>query len=459
MNAKRFLILVLALMFVFAFAACDFSGENNTSVPESGISNVENSAASTASKEESTGPSIIERTLTGINVLVDGTDALEDAGYTFDGMFDHNIDVTVKGKEEDVNALMLADVSAYIDVSSVADEGDFGFLIYVNVPDSVEFVSASESSVNVKIVKRVVEIVPVADDGAYMQGGIIITGTRGMEPFFGTSESSAAASYGAATAETINNFKKKIGSDVNVYVLALPLASAYYAPEKYKGPIANHKNCFEGLRDALVDVTYVDVLSALSLHVDEDIYSRTDHHWSALGAYYACKEFAKTAGTPFDDLSTYTVQSESGIVGSLYSFSKAQVLKDNPDTFVWYIPTRNHSVSYYNVSSFAGPIMSEKTLFSNASGYMKFIYGDSYTTDIITDVGNGRRLLVFKDSYGNALAPFLVSMFDEIIIADFREFSLDTKTFVEEHGITDIAFSLCAFATVNAGNYINKLIH
>lgn len=182
MNAKRFLILVLALMFVFAFAACDFSGEHNTSVPESGISNAESSAASTASKEESTGPSIIERTLTGINVLVDGTDALEDAGYTFDGMFDHNIDVTVKGKEEDVNALMLADVSAYIDVSSVADEGDFGFLIYVNVPDSVEFVSASESSVNVKIVKRVVEIVPVADDGAYMQGGIIITGTRGMEP-------------------------------------------------------------------------------------------------------------------------------------------------------------------------------------------------------------------------------------------------------------------------------------
>ena len=245
---------------------------------------------------------------------------------------------------------------------------------------------------------------------------------------------------------------------MNVYVLALPLASAFYAPEKYKGPIANHKYCFEGLRDALVDVTYVDVLSALSLHVDEDIYSRTDHHWNALGAYYACKEFAKTAGTPFDDLSTFTVQSESGIVGSLYAFSKAQVLKDNPDTFVWYIPTRNHSVTYYNVKNFTNPITGWN-LFSNASGYIKFIYGDSYTTDILTDVGNGRKLLVFKDSYGNALAPFLVSMFDEIIIADFREFALDTKSFVEEHGITDIAFSLCAFATVNAGGYINKLIH
>ncbi|MBR0231527.1 MAG: hypothetical protein IJQ53_04810 [Clostridia bacterium] len=453
MNVKKALSLIIALFTLLSFAACDFSGEKNNSVPESGISTPASSKAeSTVSQDESTGPNVIEKTFTGVNVLLDGTDALEDSGYTLDSVFDRQIDVTVRGAEEDVNSLMLADISAYIDVASVADEGEADFLIYVNVPDKVDFVSASESTVTVKIVKREVEIVPVQDGDAYMQGGIIITGKRGMEPFGGT------AAYGAATAKTINNFKKAIGDGVNVYVLAEPLASAFYAPEKYAYAIKNHKDCFEGLRDALEDVKYVDALGALSLHIDEDIYSRTDHHWNALGAYYACKEFAKTAGTPFDDLSTFTVQSESGIVGSLYAFSKAQVLKDNPDTFVWYIPTRNHSVSYYNVNNFSGPIMSDKTLFSNASGYIKFIYGDSYTTDIITDVGNGRRLLVFKDSYGNALAPFLVSMFDEIIIADFREFQVDTRAFIKEHGITDVCFALCAFATVNAGSYVNKLV-
>lgn len=449
MNFKRITTLILTLFIIFSFAACDFSGENSSSADASRPSGTQSAVSGHESAETSeTGK--VERTISGINVLVDGTDALEESGYTLDGVFAKTIDVTVSGSKDDVDSILATDITAYIDVSTVADSGSFEFLIYINVPDKVDFVSATETAAAVSIVKRVVNIDPVQDDKAFMSGGIIISGNRGMEPFGGT------AAYGAATAQSVNAFKRAVGENVNVYVMAEPLASAFYAPEKYANSIANHKNCFEGLRDALVDVKYVDVLGALSLHTNEDIYARTDHHWNALGAYYACKEFAKVAGTSFDDLSTFTAQSESGIVGSLYSYSKAQVLKDNPDTFTWYIPTRNHTVTYYNVKNFTNPI-TDRTLFSGASGYIKFIYGDSYTTDIITNVGNGRKLLVFKDSYGNALAPFLVSMFDEIIIADFREFSLNAKDFIAEHGITDVCFSLCAFATVNAGKYIDSL--
>ena len=146
MNVKKALSLIIALFTLLSFAACDFSGENNNSVPESGISTPASSKAeSTVSQEESTGPNVIEKTFTGVNVLVDGTDALEDSGYTLDSVFDRQIDVTVRGAEEDVNSLMLADISAYIDVASVADEGEADFLIYVNVPDKVDFVSASEA--------------------------------------------------------------------------------------------------------------------------------------------------------------------------------------------------------------------------------------------------------------------------------------------------------------------------
>ena len=63
---------------------------------------------------------------------------------------------------------------------------------------------------------------------------------------------------------------------------------------------------------------------------------------------------------------------------------------------------------------------------------------------------------MFKDSYGNALAPFLISSFDEIYIADFRYFKYGAKRFIADKGITDVCFSLCAFAVAStARNYID----
>ena len=116
---------------------------------------------------------------------------------------------------------------------------------------------------------------------------------------------------------------------------------------------------------------------------------------------------------------------------------------------VWYIPTRAHTVTYYSKDKCTNP-KTGLTLFGSNNGYTKFIYGDSYTTHIQTNVGNGRKLLVFKDSFGNALAPFLVGSFDEIYIADYREFDLNAKTFIEEKGITDVCFSMAAFSVAGS---------
>ena len=50
-------------------------------------------------------------------------------------------------------------------------------------------------------------------------------------------------------------------------------------------PVVDYAAILQVLTDAGVDT--VDVFSALSAHSDENIYYRTDHHWTSLGAYYA----------------------------------------------------------------------------------------------------------------------------------------------------------------------------
>ena len=54
--------------------------------------------------------------------------------------------------------------------------------------------------------------------------------------------------------------------------------------------------------------------------------------------------------------------------------------------------------------------------------------------------GLGGKLLLVKDSYGNAIAPFLAANYSEVHVADFRSFPQDLPGYCQENGITDVLF-------------------
>ena len=67
--------------------------------------------------------------------------------------------------------------------------------------------------------------------------------------------------------------------------------------------------------------------------------------------------------------------------------------------------------------------------------------GDIKMTKVVTSTHNGRRLLVIKDSFGNAVPGYLFHSFEEIHVADFRYFTKDVVSYVDENRITDILFA------------------
>lgn len=279
-------------------------------------------------------------------------------------------------------------------------------------------------------------------DGVYLSNGIVVAGTRGMEQYGG------GVTNGAAYAGYINDFKAAVGDGVNVYSMPIPIASAFYAPAEYNTSVNNHIKTFDAIRNNLSDgVKDVNLLTALAPHVEEPLYACTDFHWNALGAYYASQEFARVAGLPFTDLSGFTQDSFSGYVGSLKRY--APVLADNPEEFIWYVPNQTYSVKYYDRATFSSIASSTDSLFFAGESYSKFIGGDSFCVQIDTGVTNGRKLLYFKDSYGNALAPFLISSFEQVNIVDIRFYEFNIRDFIEENGITDVCFALSAFKVVN----------
>lgn len=309
-------------------------------------------------------------------------------------------------------------------------------------PKETEALTPPEEDIATGPVETYPEVVPDPTD-AYIANGIVIAGTRAMEQFGGTAKS------GIACAEYLNTFKQRVGNDINVFAMPIPTASGIYAPAKYPTSLARTEDCFIGLRDSLKGVIYVDTLATLRAHSEEYIYFRTDHHWSALGAYYAAEQLANAAGLPFTTLEGFTPNEVGTFTGSMYRYSKDPILQKYPDTLICYEPIQSYTCDYYTRDNFKFKFSG--TLFSTAKSYTRFIYGDSYIAHIKTGVQNGRKLVVFKESYGNALAPFLISSFEEVYIIDMRYFELNALTFIKDKGITDVCFPMCSF-TVSGGN-------
>lgn len=252
---------------------------------------------------------------------------------------------------------------------------------------------------------------------------------------------------------------------VRIYSLVAPLASEFYLPEKARKASQPQIKTIENIHAKLGDaVTFVDAYGALRRHADEDIYLRTDHHWAPLGAYYAAQQLAKAAGVPFRALEEgYQSRTVRGFVGSMYGYSQDKAVKDSPEDFVYYVPTsveytttyRYYKVnSSHRVTSEGAPVTSSffKTFKDGSSGaYCTFMGGDMMLVKVQTGTHNGRRLLIIKDSYGNAVPGYMFYSFEEVHVVDFRYFTRNIRKYCSDNGITDLAFVFNIFNAYSPG--------
>ena len=107
---------------------------------------------------------------------------------------------------------------------------------------------------------------------------------------------------GKAYAETINQFQeavsRRLGNQVRVFTLLAPTAVEFVnGPALRKLSDSQQDAIDEVYRQLDRSVIPVDAVNSLRRHTGEELYFRTDHHWTATGAYYAYEAFMKAQGT------------------------------------------------------------------------------------------------------------------------------------------------------------------
>ena len=193
-------------------------------------------------------------------------------------------------------------------------------------------------------------------------------------------------------------------------------------------------------------VRTVDAMTALRLHNREEIFFRTDHHWTALGAYYAYTAWAEAAGFTPKPLSSFSTLDLPGHLGLFYSMcGNPAVMKQNPDTVTAYIPPDidriSVTVTEANGSTHAGALICDYT--NSAFKYGTFIDGDHPLTTIVNDaINDDSACVLMKDSYGNPFSVFLTQHYHTVYVIDYRYYKsvygyLTFSRFAAERGVKD----------------------
>ncbi len=191
------------------------------------------------------------------------------------------------------------------------------------------------------------------------------------------------------------------------------------------------------------DITPVDVRKALrkASEAGEQIYYRTDHHWTSDGAYTAFAAAADTLDFKEDiPYTSYVVK--NNFRGTLCSTSGFMNGRD--DTIKLYIPKStknyNNSIIYYSDTKKKTTEFYELKNLKKKDAYT--VFGGSnhpyYTID--TPIESGDILLLLKDSYANSMIPFLSQKYRRIIVVDPRYYFDSLDTIIESEEVTKVLF-------------------
>jgi len=236
---------------------------------------------------------------------------------------------------------------------------------------------------------------------------------------------------------------------VNMYVMICPISAGVMLDQT----VLDDMGCSD--EKAAIDYIYgkmnegihtVSAFDNLRKHNAEYIYFHTDHHWTALGAYYAYQEFCKEKGIEYHKIEDFQTMEFPGFLGTFVSNSNNNAaLTANPDTVVAYVPNGTNAMTmhYTNGSVVDWFIINDVSSYAKSELYATFVGGDrpfSYAHN--PNITDGSAVMVVKDSYGNAFIPFLIDHYEYVYWVDARYTKNTISQMVADYNIQDVIYQV-----------------
>ncbi|MGD9676948.1 MAG: DHHW family protein [Vulcanibacillus sp.] len=258
------------------------------------------------------------------------------------------------------------------------------------------------------------------------------------------------------SSEILSSAMNNLPEDINKYLMLVPMPISLESDE-----VRQYSDDLVGTIEEIYakmpsDVVTLDVAGGLVEHKDEYIYFRTDHVWTALGAYYAADKFCQSAGIEIIGIEEYRMNRLDNYIGTMGILPNTESLWNNPDHVNYYILndaaneqiiTSRRSKSEY--ITYKSPMVAV-----SRGGYDTFI-GAYYSHSILKgDATNGKTLMILGDQYSKAFTPWLTPYYTNIVLVSPSLFNGSSEEFwhlFTEYQITD-------FLIIEYGRYLGDSV-
>lgn len=238
--------------------------------------------------------------------------------------------------------------------------------------------------------------------------------------------------------QALEKFVGKAKQNADVHVMMVPTKS-WILREKLPAfaPHYKEQKFYDALQQKLEkEDVLISVEPVLDAHKEEEIYYRTDHHWTTLGAWYAYEQYTKAVG---GDLQRAQGKKKFRCISKDFygtTYAKINYARQADKIEIYEPADKLHVV--YNMGEKKTKTLYDVSFLKTADQYSVFTGGNQAVLEITGGIKNGKTLLLIKDSFANSILPFLAEDYEKLVVVDLRQLNVSGDRLLEMFSPTDI---------------------
>lgn len=238
--------------------------------------------------------------------------------------------------------------------------------------------------------------------------------------------------------QALEKFVGKAKQNADVHVMMVPTKS-WILREKLPAfaPHYKEQKFYDALQQKLEkEDVLISVEPVLDAHKEEEIYYRTDHHWTTLGAWYAYEQYTKAVG---GDLQRAQGKKKFRCISKDFygtTYAKINYARQADKIEIYELADKLRVV--YNMGEKKTKTLYDFSFLKTADQYSVFTGGNQAVLEITGGIKNGKTLLLIKDSFANSILPFLAEDYEKLVVVDLRQLNVSGDRLLEMFSPTDI---------------------
>lgn len=248
------------------------------------------------------------------------------------------------------------------------------------------------------------------------------------------------------TAEEFAKLQEKNFPDAKVYYAVIPDKASFLPKEKY--PVEDDGWTLQQMEEQLTGASYIDLYPYLSI---QDYY-KTDLHWKQESILDVAEVLLSRMQGKEWNAGDYTSTLISSDFYGAYAGAAAYQIK--PDELYALSNEVIEQAQVYDFETGKETTVYAPEKVDGTDAYDYYLWGARALLTMKNPLTeNGKKLLLFRDSFGSSIAPLLLEGYEEITLVDLRYITADyLPQFVDFNEYDDILFLYSENILKNSGS-------